>query len=51
MSTGAQYVLTGAQQAVNLDFETYEEMTDEMDVNRQATKAAIQQCDQVIQSQ
>ena len=52
MGTVTQYGLTGAQQgAVDSQFNTYEEMTNEMDVNYQATKAAIQQRNQVIQSQ
>ena len=51
MGTGTQYGMVGAKQGVvNAQFETYKEMTNEMDVNRQATEAAIQQCDQVIQS-
>ena len=40
MGTGTQYRLVGAQQAVDAEFETYKEMTNEMDVNHQAAKAA-----------
>jgi hypothetical protein len=52
MGTGTQYGLVVTQHgAVNLQFKPYKEMTNKMDVNRQATKVAIAQRNQVIQSQ
>ena len=53
MGDGTQYGMTGAQKGAvdDLQFKTWEEMTNKMDVNRQATKAATQQRDQAIHSQ
>ena len=52
MGTRTQYGLVGAQQeAVNSQLKNYKEMTNEMDVNPQATKAVIQQRNQALQSQ
>ena len=52
MGTGTQYGVSGVQQgAIDTKFKTYEEMTNTMDVNRQATEAAIQQRNHVTQSQ
>ena len=51
VGTGTQYGLTGVQQAVDTEFESYKEMTNDADTNHKATRTAIQQSDQVIQSQ
>ena len=52
IGTGTQYGMVGAQQgAIDAQFETYKEMTNQIDMNRQATETAIQQRNQVIQSQ
>ena len=52
IGTGTQYRMTGAQQgAVNLQFETYKEVTDNMDLDRQAAESAIQERGKVIQPQ
>jgi hypothetical protein len=44
-------MVSAQQGAVDAQFKTYKEMTTKIGVNRQATEAAIQQRNQVIQSQ